>query len=161
MWRGHVPAGEYYVGDDAAVLKPFVGEAIISTDVAVLGIHLDAELFSLRDLGYKAVDQRAVGSRRHGRSAPRGGARRQRAARNRLEEIHVGAAEAALAKDTAIVGGDLSGGTRRHRRGDGLWRVPGARCGAAQWSASGDELLVTGRWVERPRDFAVAERART
>ena len=45
-----VPAGEHYVGDDAAVLKPFVGEAIISTDVAVLGVHLDSELFSLRDL---------------------------------------------------------------------------------------------------------------
>ena len=41
----NVPPGEHYSGDDAAVLKPFVGEAIISTDVAVLGVHLDANSF--------------------------------------------------------------------------------------------------------------------
>ena len=65
------PAGETHVGDDAAVLLPFVGQAIISTDVAVLGVHLDATLFPLEDLGYKAVmaalsDLAAMGARPRG-----------------------------------------------------------------------------------------------
>jgi thiamine-monophosphate kinase len=103
------------------VLKPFVGEAIISTDVAVLGIHLDAELFSLGDLGYKAVtsalsDLAAMGARPRGLvlavSAPPG---------TDLEEIHAGAAEAALPPPARHRGGRSLGRTRRHGRGDGLW----------------------------------------
>src|ERR1019366_3626271 len=63
-----VPSGEVHVGDDAAVLAPFFGQALISTDVAVLGVHLDAALFPLEDLGFKAVgaavsDLAALGGR--------------------------------------------------------------------------------------------------
>jgi thiamine monophosphate kinase len=43
--RDTIPQGERHVGDDAAVLKPFVGEAIISTDVSVLGVHLEETFF--------------------------------------------------------------------------------------------------------------------
>jgi len=65
------PAGETYGGDDAAVLLPFVGQAIVSTDVAILGVHLDGALFPLEDLGYKAVmaalsDLAAMGARPRG-----------------------------------------------------------------------------------------------
>jgi len=53
--RRIIPRGEVHVGDDAAVLAPIVGQALISIDVAVFGVHLDAELFPLEDLGFKAV----------------------------------------------------------------------------------------------------------
>ena len=66
-----VPAGERHIGDDAAVLAPFVGQAVISTDVAVLGVHLDSRYFPLEDLGFKAVaaavsDLAAMGARPRG-----------------------------------------------------------------------------------------------
>ena len=41
-WAGNATLrDESHIGDDAAVLAPFVGQAVISTDVAVLGVHLD------------------------------------------------------------------------------------------------------------------------
>jgi thiamine-monophosphate kinase len=135
---------ELYVGDDAAVLKPFVGEAIISTDVAVLGIHLDAELFSLRDLGYKAVtsalsDLAAMGARPRGVvlavSAPPG---------TDLEEIHEGAVEATRATGTAIIGGDLSGGRDVTVAVTVLGECPGRGAVLRSGARAGDELLVTG-----------------
>ena len=135
---------EQYVGDDAAVLRPFVGQAIISTDVAVLGIHLDAELFSLRDLGYKAVmsalsDLAAMGARPRGVvlavSAPPG---------TNLEEIHEGAVEATRATGTAIVGGDLSGGRDVAVAVTVLGECPGRDAVLRSGAQAGDELLVTG-----------------
>ena len=105
-----IPAGERHGGDDAAVLSPFVGEAIISTDVAVLGVHLDAALFPLSDLGYKAVasavsDLAAMGARPRGLvvavTAPAG---------TDLEALHHGVAEAAAQTNCPVVGGDLSRG---------------------------------------------------
>ena len=47
--RTPVP-GEVHIGDDAAVLRPLVGQAVISVDTAVWGVHLDADLFTLTDL---------------------------------------------------------------------------------------------------------------
>jgi thiamine-monophosphate kinase len=135
---------EQYVGDDAAVLQPFVGQAIISTDVAVLGIHLDAELFSLRDLGYKAVmsalsDLAAMGARPRGVvlavSAPPG---------TNLEQIHEGAVEATRATGTAIVGGDLSGGRDVAVAVTVLGECPGREAVLRSGAQAGDELLVTG-----------------
>lgn len=106
--RHEAPKGERHIGDDAAVLAPFVGEALISTDVAVLGIHLDEELFPLEDLGFKAVasavsDLAAMGGRPRGAviavSSPPG---------TDLEELHRGIADAAAMTNCPIVGGDLT-----------------------------------------------------
>jgi len=47
--------GEVYIGDDAAVLNDFAGQVIVSTDVCVAGVHLDTTIFSVEDLGFKAV----------------------------------------------------------------------------------------------------------
>ncbi|HTT59800.1 MAG TPA: thiamine-phosphate kinase [Acidimicrobiales bacterium] len=137
-------AGEYYVGDDAAVLKPFVGQAIVSTDVAVLGVHLDPELFALRDLGYKAVasalsDLAAMGARPRGVviavSAPQG---------TDLDELHIGAVEAAEANNTAIVGGDLSSGRDVAVAVTVLGECPGGAAVLRSGARPGDELLVSG-----------------
>ncbi len=137
-------AGEYYVGDDAAVLQPFVGQAIVSTDVAVLGVHLDPELFALRDLGYKAVasalsDLAAMGARPRGVviavTAPTG---------TDLDELHIGAVEAAEANSTAIVGGDLSSGRDVAVAVTVLGECPGGGAVLRSGAAAGDDLLVSG-----------------
>ena len=46
--QAQIPEGERHIGDDAAVLAPFVGQAVISTDVAVLGVHLGFRILPIR-----------------------------------------------------------------------------------------------------------------
>ena len=106
----NIPDGERHIGDDAAVLAPFVGQAVISTDVAVLDVHLDSRYFPLEDLGFKAVatavsDLAAMGARVRGAvvavTAPAG---------TDLEELHRGMADASIVTSCPIVGGDLAQG---------------------------------------------------
>jgi len=139
-----VVRGERHVGDDAAVLRPLVGEAIVSTDVAVWGIHLDAELFTLRDLGFKAVaaavsDLAAMGARARALvmavTAPAG---------TDLDELHYGAAEAAQLTGCPIVGGDLSRGNQVSIAVTVLGECPGGGAVLRSGARAGDELLVTG-----------------
>lgn len=138
-----VPTGERHVGDDAAVLKPFVGEAIISTDVAVLGVHLDSELFSLRDLGYKAVmsalsDLAAMGARPRGLVVAVTGP-----AGTDFEELHQGIAEAAEASGAPVVGGDLSSGRDVAVAVTVFGECPGRGAVLRSGAQPGDELLVS------------------
>jgi thiamine-monophosphate kinase len=137
-------AGETYGGDDAAVLLPFVGQSIVSTDVAVLGVHLDAALFPLEDLGYKAVmaalsDLAAMGARPRGLvvavTAPSG---------TDLEALHRGIAEAAALASTPVVGGDLSKGGDVAVAVTVLGECPGRGAVLRSGAKEGDELLVTG-----------------
>jgi thiamine-monophosphate kinase len=136
--------GERHGGDDAAVLSPFVGEAIVSTDVAVLGVHLDAELFPLSDLGYKAVatavsDLAAMGARPRGLvvavTAPPG---------TDLESLHHGIAEAAAQTSCPVVGGDLSRGNEVAVAVTVFGECPGRGAVLRSGAKAGDELLVTG-----------------
>lgn len=99
---------EIFIGDDTAVLRPLVGQALISTDTAVYGVHLDDRLFSLHDLGFKAMtsaisDIAAMGGWVRGAvvavAAPPG---------IDLETLHQGIAEAALLTGCPVVGGDLT-----------------------------------------------------
>jgi thiamine-monophosphate kinase len=138
------PVGETHVGDDAAVLLPFVGQAIISTDVAVLGVHLDAALFPLEDLGYKAVmaalsDLAAMGARSRGLvvavTAPPG---------TDVEALHHGIADAAALSDTPVVGGDLSRGLEVSVAVTVFGECPGRGAVLRNGAKPGDELLVTG-----------------
>jgi thiamine-monophosphate kinase len=141
--QDNIPRGERHVGDDAAVLLPFVGEAIVSTDVAVLGVHLDADLFPLADLGYKAVtsalsDLAAMGARPRGLvvavTAPPG---------TDLDALHRGIAEAAALTNTPIVGGDLSGGHDVAVAVTVLGECPSRGAVLRSGAREGDELLVT------------------
>jgi thiamine-monophosphate kinase len=140
----HIPSGERHVGDDAAVLLPFVGEAIVSTDVAVLGVHLEASLFPLVDLGFKAVtsalsDLAAMGARPRGLvvavTAPPG---------TDLEMLHRGIAEAAALTNTPIVGGDLSRGNDVAVTVTVFGECPGRGAVLRSGAQDSDELLVTG-----------------
>ena len=139
-----IPSGERHVGDDAAVLRPFVGEAIVSTDVSVLGVHLDAALFSVTDLGYKAVtaslsDLAAMGARPRGLvvavTAPPG---------TDLDALHRGVTEAAALTNTPVVGGDLSRGSDVAVTVTVFGECPGRGAVLRSGAQEGDELLVTG-----------------
>lgn len=135
--------GEVHVGDDAAILNPLVGQAIISTDVAVWGVHLDRELFPIRDLGFKAVaaavsDLAAMGARPRALvlavTAPPG---------TDLDELHYGAAEAAQLTNCPIVGGDLSSGVDVCVAVTVLGECPGGGAVERRGARAGDEIFVT------------------
>ncbi|MDE3082791.1 MAG: thiamine-phosphate kinase [Acidobacteriota bacterium] len=142
--RRTIPPGEVHVGDDAAVLEPFVGQALISTDIAVLGVHLDAELFPLEDLGFKAVasavsDLAAMGGRPRGAvvavTSPPG---------TDLEELHRGIADAAAMTGCPIVGGDLARGNDVAVAVTVFGECPGRGAVLRSGARVGDDILVTG-----------------
>jgi thiamine-monophosphate kinase len=142
--QGTVPEGERHIGDDAAVLAPFVGQAVISTDVAVLGVHLDSRYFPLEDLGFKAVaaavsDLAAMGARPRGAvvavTAPPG---------TDVEELHRGMADASVVTNCPIVGGDLAQGLDVTVAVTVFGECPGRGAVYRSGAQPGDELLVTG-----------------
>ena len=142
--RRNTPVGEVHVGDDAAVLAPFVGQTLVSTDTAVWGVHLDATLFPLEDLGFKAVaaavsDLAAMGARARAIvvavTAPPG---------TDLEELHRGIADAASATDCPIVGGDLSVGRDVAVAVTVLGECPGKGAVLRSGAQPGDQILITG-----------------
>jgi thiamine-monophosphate kinase len=142
--RRKIPSGEVHVGDDAAVLAPFVGEALISTDVAVLGVHLDETLFPLEDLGFKAVaaavsDLAAMGGRPRAAvvavSSPPG---------TDLEELHRGIADAATITNCPIVGGDLTKSRDVAVAVTVMGECPDRGAVLRSGAKAGDEILVTG-----------------
>ena len=142
--QANVARDERHIGDDAAVLAPFVGQALVSTDVAVLGVHLDGELFSLHDLGFRAFaaalsDLAAMGARTRAAvvavTAPIG---------TDLEDLHRGLAEASSATGCAIVGGDLSQGRDVSVAGTVLGECPGGGAVLRSGARAGDTLVVTG-----------------
>ena len=138
------PTSEIHIGDDAAVLAPFVGQAVVSTDVAVLGVHLDVELFPLEDLGFRALagalsDLAAMGARARAAlvavTAPQG---------TDLEALHQGIADASKITNCPIVGGDLSLGRDVAIAVTVLGECPGTGAVLRSGAMAGDELLVTG-----------------
>ncbi|HUZ42710.1 MAG TPA: thiamine-phosphate kinase [Acidimicrobiales bacterium] len=140
----HIPKGERHIGDDAAVLAPLVGQSVISTDVAVLDVHLDSQYFPLEDLGFKAVaaavsDLAAMGARVRGAvvavTAPEG---------TDLEELHRGIADASILTNCPIVGGDLALGRDIAVAVTVLGDCPGRGAIYRSGAKPGDELLVTG-----------------
>ena len=140
----NIPKGERHIGDDAAVLAPIVGQTVLSTDVAVLGVHLDGELFPLEDLGFKAVaaavsDMAAMGARPRACvvavTAPVG---------TDLEELHRGMADASRLTNCPIVGGDLASGRDVSVAVTVVGECPGSGAIYRSGAVVGDELLVTG-----------------
>ena len=144
LGRGPIPRGERHIGDDAAVLSPFVGQALISTDVAVLGVHLDGSIFPLEDLGFKAVasavsDLAAMGGRPKGAvvavSSPPG---------TDLEELHRGISDAAVITSCPIVGGDLTRGNDVSVAVTVFGECPGKGAVLRSGARPGEKILVTG-----------------
>lgn len=145
---GPRPAGEVWIGDDAAVVTvPDSGGQLLATDLVVAGVHVDLALCGLDDLGFKALmvtvsDVAAMGGRPDhllvSVAAPAG---------TDLDLLTAGVAEAAAEVCCPVVGGDLSssphlvvsvavaGSLRGHPE-----RGPLLRSGARP----GDRLFVTG-----------------
>jgi thiamine-monophosphate kinase len=144
LGRVPIPQGERHIGDDAAVLAPFVGQALISTDVAVLGVHLDETIFPLEDLGFKAVaaavsDLAAMGGRPRGAviavSSPPG---------TDLEELHRGISDAAVITGCPIVGGDLTRSRDLSVAVTVFGECPGKGAVLRSGARPGEKILVTG-----------------
>jgi thiamine-monophosphate kinase len=140
---GAVPTGEVHIGDDAAVLAPLVGQAVVSTDTAVAGVHLDLDLFPTEDLGYKAVasavsDLAAMGARPRALvvavTAPVGAD---------LDALHEGIGQAARALHIPVVGGDLTHGKELVVTVTVLGECPGAGAVLRSGAKDGDTLFVT------------------
>jgi thiamine-monophosphate kinase len=102
------PAGEIWIGDDAAVLTPTGGRLLLSTDMTVAGVHADLTLVDVEDLGWRAVacalsDIAAMGGRaRHLVIAAAGPPSTD------MDRLGDGMIAAAAFHECAIVGGDLS-----------------------------------------------------
>lgn len=102
------PAGEVWIGDDAAVLGRPAGPLLLAADMVVAGVHADLELVGLADLGWKALvvnvsDMAAMGGRPARAlvsvAAPAG---------TDIDLLYVGLAEAARDYACPVVGGDLT-----------------------------------------------------
>ena len=105
------PAGETWIGDDAAVVAGPAGSSLLlAADAVVEGVHFDLDLVDAADVGWKALavnvsDIAAMGGRPlHALVTVVG------ASAFMIEGLVRGLAEAAAAYECAIVGGDLSSG---------------------------------------------------
>jgi thiamine-monophosphate kinase len=45
------PAGEVWIGDDAAVVAVGGGTMLLTTDLSVAGVHADLDLLGVEDMG--------------------------------------------------------------------------------------------------------------
>ncbi len=103
------PAGEVWIGDDAAVVEPPTGRMLLAADAVVAGVHADLSLTGVDDLGWKAVvanvsDVAAMGGRPvHALVTVAGPAGTD------LDALYDGIAQAADAYGCPVVGGDLVG----------------------------------------------------
>ena len=169
------PAGDTWIGDDAAVVATHggPGRVIWATDLVIEGVHVDLGLCGLEDMGYKAVmvtvsDLAAMGATPEyllvSVAAPPG---------TDLDLLGAGVAEAATLCGCAVVGGDLAAGpvvvvstsvigsVGPHPERGPLLRS-GARAGDRLWvtgplgaSAAGLRLLRAGGVPAGPADEAL------
>jgi thiamine-monophosphate kinase len=105
------PAGETWIGDDAAVVSgPLGGSLLLAADAVVEGVHFDLDLVEAADVGWKALavnvsDIAAMGGRpMHALVTVVG------AGASMIDGLVRGLAEASAAYGCAVVGGDLSAG---------------------------------------------------
>jgi thiamine-monophosphate kinase len=105
------PAGETWIGDDAAVVTGPAGEALLfAADAVVEGVHFDFELVEASDVGWKALavnvsDIAAMGGRPLQAVVSVVGV-----GAAMLDELFSGIVEAATEYGCDVVGGDLSSG---------------------------------------------------
>jgi thiamine-monophosphate kinase len=117
---------------------------LISTDVAVLGVHLDKTLFPLEDLGFKAVaaalsDLAAMGARARAIlvavSSPPG---------TDLVGLHRGIAQAAQTWACPVVGGDLARSRDVSVAVTVVGECPAGEAVLRSGARAGDVILVSG-----------------
>lgn len=102
------PAGQTWIGDDAAVLPAPSGSLLFATDAVVAGVHVDLSLVGVDDLGWKALavnvsDVAAMGGRPLAAVVAVTGPPAAD-----LEGLYAGLRQAAADYDCPVVGGDLA-----------------------------------------------------
>jgi thiamine-monophosphate kinase len=100
-----------WIGDDAAVLGTTQGRLVLTTDLAVAGVHADLEVIGLDDLGWRAFaaavsDVAAMGARPLGAVVGVAGP-----SSTDLDLLYDGIAASSEAHGCPVVGGDLSNAT--------------------------------------------------
>jgi thiamine-monophosphate kinase len=138
------PAGETWIGDDAALIVAPQGGLLLAADMVVAGVHVDLSVVGLEDVGWKAMavnvsDIAAMGGEpTHALvsvAAPH---------ETELHAVFRGIADAVEAYGCPVVGGDLSSGPQLVVSvtivGDAGNRPPVLRSGALP----GDTIFVTG-----------------
>ncbi|HUY29821.1 MAG TPA: thiamine-phosphate kinase [Acidimicrobiales bacterium] len=138
------PAGETWIGDDAAVLEnPGTGSLLLATDCVVEGVHVDLRHSSLADVGWKSLavnvsDLAAMAGTPVAAVVAVAGVHV-----DQLAPLYEGLLEAAGHYRCPVVGGDLSAGpvlTVSIAVLGSVGERPVLRSGARP----GDALLVTG-----------------
>lgn len=102
------PAGQTWIGDDAAVLAAPSGPLLFATDAVVAGVHADLALVGVDDLGWKALavnvsDVAAMGGRPLAAVVAMTGPPTVD-----LERLYGGLGQAATEYHCPVVGGDLA-----------------------------------------------------
>ena len=139
------PAGETWIGDDAAIVVPPRGGLLLTADAVVEGVHVDLSVESLDDMGWKAMsvsvsDVAAMGCRPLYALVTVCGP-----PDTDIDLLYVGIAQAVEAYKCPVVGGDLVGASQLAVSvavaGETAHRMPVLRAGALP----GDRVFVTGR----------------
>lgn len=107
---GGPPAGELWIGDDTAVLAAPRGRLLLTTDVAVAGVHADLGLLTAADLGWRAMAASVSDVAAMGGVPLRAVVAVAGPPDSDLDGLAEGLADAAAALGCPVVGGDLSGG---------------------------------------------------
>ena len=152
------PAGEVWIGDDAAVLRAPHGVLLLAADTVVEGVHADLSVSTVADLGYKALARNVSDIAAMGGEPGHAVVSVVGPPDTDLGALYRGLAEASDTYACPVVGGDLANGpvlvvtvaVTGHVTGDSV-RRSGAR--------PHDVLYVTGPlgasaasgWRRRPR----------
>ncbi|HEY5245768.1 MAG TPA: AIR synthase related protein, partial [Acidimicrobiales bacterium] len=105
---GPRPAGDLWIGDDAAVVDAAGQRLVLATDAAVAGVHADLAVVGLDDLGWKGLtaavsDLGAMGAVPRWALVTLG-----LPPRTDLDRLAGGVADASAAWACPVVGGDLT-----------------------------------------------------
>jgi len=105
---GPVPAGERWIGDDAAVVAVGAGLVAVAADAVVAGVHADLSLTSIADFGWKALAVNVSDLAAMGLAPLRALVTVSGTPDTDLDGLYDGLAEAAAAFACPVVGGDLT-----------------------------------------------------
>lgn len=138
------PAGEVWIGDDAAVVRPPDDCLLLATDLVVDNVHFDLSVEALDDVGWAALarslsDVAAMGGRpRHALVAVAGPASTD------LELLYRGLADCASTFGCPVVGGDLSTAGVLSLAVTVTGTVAGGQPVLRSGARAGDAIFVTG-----------------
>lgn len=141
---GNPPAGEVWVGDDAAVIAAAGSPLLFASDASVEGVHFDRRFVSLADVGWRSLVQNVSDIAAMGGTPTAAVVSIVGARHDELRPIYDGLREAARTYGCRIVGGDLSDGPALIVAVAILGAVPQAGPVLRSGARPGDVAFVTG-----------------